>query len=376
MTDETHSRDGLLANWSTDQLNRGLAVGISGVFFLALAVAPFALSSLDILKLTAALFFVMFVISWDFVSGYTGLVSFGHTLFFALGGYTTAILNLEYGIDPLLGIVAGILVAAVGGLVYGLPARRIEGHYLALLTLLPPLILLRVLQLYPEFTGGETGLPRVEFLLQGSSFARNAFLHYYVAFALFVVIFALAWVVTRSDTGTIFTAIKENEDAVASVGINPDKYKVYAYVMSAAMGGLAGAVFVHTPAGGATPSQLLALIVMIEILLASILGGFGTITGAVIGGMTIYWFREWLRGIDWNIPLSSVQVGDIDMIIFLLVLLALLMFMADGIVPWAKSRGSALIRVLRSDRSLRDAGEAWIRNGVSTTVTIIRRKGQ
>ncbi|WP_265112104.1 branched-chain amino acid ABC transporter permease [Halosolutus halophilus] len=350
MAENAHTTGNDESGGSIGRLRRVPPSYYLSVGFLAfLALIPGVLGTTNILLLTYSLFFVMFVISWDFVSGYTGLMSFGHTLFFAVGGYTTAILNIHYGVHPIPGIVGGVILAAIAGLLYGLPARNIEGHYLALMTLLPPLILERVFRLFKDTTGGETGLIGTENLIEMDSFAMTAWVNYYLAFGLFLVIFLLAWVITRSDTGTIFTAIKESEDAVASVGINPNKYKVYAFVMSAMMGGLAGAVFVHTPAGSASPSQLLSLVVIIDVLLASILGGLGTITGAVVGGMTIFWVREWLSDVSWTIPVLDIGVSDINDVLFFLLLLALLMFLTQGLVPWAQERGQRLLERRRAD---------------------------
>lgn len=313
------------------------------LFFVGLAVLPTQLGTLDVLTMSAAFFFVCFVISWDFVSGYTGMVSFGHTLFFALGGYTTAILNLNFGVDPALGIVVGILIAGLAGLLIGLPALRIEGHYLALFTLLPPLILLRMFQLFREQTGGSRGLPDPDNLIEMDSFAATAEVNYYVAFGLFIFVFLVAFVITRSDTGKIFTAIKESEDAVASAGINPDKFKLYAFTLSAALGGLAGAVFVHTPAGSPSPTQLLGLVVMIEVLIASIFGGFGTITGATFGGFFFFWVTNWFEGLEYTVPVLDVPVTRVDEVLFFLLMLALLMYLREGVLPWATRTGRRVI---------------------------------
>ncbi|WP_255197587.1 branched-chain amino acid ABC transporter permease [Halorarius litoreus] len=312
--------------------------------FVGLAVLPSQLSTLDILTMSAAFFFVCFVISWDFVSGYTGMVSFGHTLFFALGGYSTAILNLNYGIDPVFGIVVGIVVAGLAGLLIGLPALRIDGHYLALFTLLPPLILLRMFQLFREETGGSRGLPDPANLIEMDSFAATAEVNYYLAFGLFVFIFLLTFVITRSDTGKIFTAIKESEDAVSSAGINPDKFKIYAFTLSAALGGLAGAVFVHTPAGSPSPTQLLGLVVMIEVLIAAIFGGFGTITGATFGGFFFFWVTNWFEGLEYAVPVLDVPITRVDEVLFFLLMLALLMYLREGVLPWATRSGRRIVQ--------------------------------
>ncbi|MEF8814068.1 MAG: branched-chain amino acid ABC transporter permease [Halovenus sp.] len=338
---------------------------IAVVFFLYLALGPYAgqMDVLGMLQWTAAFFFVMFVISWDFVAGYTGQVSFGHTLFFAAGGYTTTILNLEFGLDPILGVLAGILVASVAGLFYAIPSLRLEGHYLALFTLLPPIILLRVFRMFRDITGGEKGLPDPDPLIDAGSFAGNARVNFYLALGLLVFVFGLTWIITRSDTGTIFTAIDESEDAVQSAGINPAKFKVYAMTLSAALGGLAGAVFVHTPAGSASPSQLLELTVMIEILLASIVGGFGTITGAVVGGFLIYWGTDWFRTAEYVLPGLDIPISQIDLLLFFTVLLLVLYFLAEGIVPWSYRQGGRIMdRVRGGDSSaMTDGGRSGLR---------------
>jgi branched-chain amino acid transport system permease protein len=321
--------------------------------------------ALTILQWTSAFYFVMFVISWDFVVGYTGQVSFGHTLFFAAGGYTTALLNMNYGIDPLLGVVIGTFVATLSGLLYAIPALRLEGHYLALFTLLPPLIIVRLFIVFREITGGAAGLPSPELLLDIGSFTTNALVHYYLAFALLVGIFLLTWVITRSDTGQILTAIKESEDAVQSAGFNPAKFKVYSMLLSAAIGGFAGAVFVHTPVGSASPSQLLELSLMLEILLASIIGGFGTITGAVVGGLFIYWGTELARGSDAVIPFLEISVGEIHMILFLSLLLVMVYFLSEGIVPWLYKQGNRILSSIWGDAQPveTDGGRAVSNNG-------------
>lgn len=324
-------------------------VGIG--FFVWLAIAPSIgqMGVLDMLQWTAALFFLMFVISWDFVVGYTGQVSFGHTLFFAAGGYTTALLNLQYGVDPFVGIVLGTIVATVSGLIYAIPALRLEGHYLALFTLLPPIILLRLFRMFREFTGGTRGLPNPDPLLDQGGFVANARIHYYIAVGLFLFIFGVAWLITRSDTGKIFTAIRESEDAVESAGFNPAKYKVFAMLLSAAMGGLAGAVFVHTPAGSASPSQLLELVVMIEILLAAIIGGFGTISGGVVGGLLVFWGMETFATSDFVIPFIDIPLTDVNQLVFFGLLLVLLYVLAEGILPWTVRQGTRVRLVARGE---------------------------
>jgi branched-chain amino acid transport system permease protein len=329
---------------------------------IGLAVLPTQISTLDILTVSAALFFVTFVISWDFVSGYTGMVSFGHTLFFGLGGYSAAYLNLNYGIDPIYGILIGVLVAAVAGLLIGLPALRIEGHYLALFTLLPPLILLRIFQLFREETGGRQGLPNPENLIRRDGFIATAEADYYLALGLFLFVLLLTFVITRSDTGQVFTAIKESEDAVSSVGINPNKFKLYAFTLSAALSGLTGAVFVHTLVGSASPTQLLDLVVMIEVLIAAIFGGFGTITGAAFGGFFFFLATDWLEQLDFIVPVLDAPVTQVDEMLFFMIMLGMLMYLREGVLPWAINNAERVLAYIRGgdSQAVADGGQSPI----------------
>ncbi|WP_255197659.1 branched-chain amino acid ABC transporter permease [Halorarius litoreus] len=315
--------------------------GVLGLVLLA--VLPFGIGVLDLLKMITVLYFVMFIISWDFVSGYTDQVSFGHTFFFATGGYTSALLNIELGISPVIGIAIGVVLAAVGGLLFSVPALRIEGHYLALFTLLPPLILLQVFQLNSDLFGGRRGLQGAELLVEMGDFNATAMANYYVAFALFLVIFTIAFVITRSDTGAIFKGIREDKLAVSASGHSPAKFKTFAMVVSAAIGGLAGAMFVHTPVGSASPTQLLDLIVMIDILLAAIIGGIGTIVGPTIGGFIFWWLKDFASDIEYTIPVINAPFARFDILVFYLITLLILLFIPEGILKKVIELGRGIL---------------------------------
>ncbi|WP_433632515.1 branched-chain amino acid ABC transporter permease [Halomicrococcus sp. NG-SE-24] len=329
-------------------------LGVVGL--LGLGVLPFGVEPLTVLKLTGALYFAIFAMSWDVVSGYTGQISFGHGLFFGVGGYASALLNLEWGVDPVLAVLCGTVAAAVAGVVIGVPALRLEGPYLSLVTLIAPLILLRVFIVFSGTFGGELGLSSPENLLAFESFRTAITANYYLAFGLFAFVLLLLLAVTRSDAGSVFTAIREDEDAVASVGLNPARFKIFAFVLSAAVGGLAGAAFVHTPVGNPQPSQLLVLTVSIEVIVASVLGGMGTIVGAAVGGLFYFLLRDYLGQITWTVPVLDVPLSELDLFLFALVTLALLFFLPRGIVPWAVRSGRRLVS--GGDRTVPDGGTA------------------
>lgn len=319
------------------------------VALVALAAFPFWIQPvlgrgggiLAVVSVTSALFFAMFAMSWDTVSGYTGQISFGHALFFTVGGYGAAILNTQVGLPPAVAVVVATVLAALAGLLIGGPALRLEGPYLSLITLVAPLILLQLFIVFSDTFGGELGLPSPEPLVPMNGFFAQAMANFYVAFALFCVILAVLLAVTRSNAGSVFTAIREDEQSVAASGLNPAKFKMFAFVLSAAVGGLAGAVFVHT-VGKPQPSQLLVMTVSIEVIIATIVGGMGTITGAAVGGLFFSLFREWLSGVSATIPGIGVAVASLDFLLFSLVTFALLFFMPEGVLGWAVRRGRTL----------------------------------
>jgi branched-chain amino acid transport system permease protein len=323
---------------------------VGSLALVLLALAPFWLrlllgegqGILAVVTLTTALFFAMFAMSWDVVSGYTGQISFGHALFFGVGGYGSALLNLEFGVPPVVAILLGTTLAALAGVLVGFPALRLEGPYLSLITLVAPLILLQLFIVFSGTFGGELGLPSPEPVLSVSGFTGQAIADYYVAFGLFVVILGVLLAVTRSDAGAVFTAIREDEAAVAAAGINPAKFKMFAFVLSAAVGGLAGAVFVYT-VGKPQPSQLLVMSVSVEVIIASIVGGMGTITGAAFGGLFFSLFREWLSTVTTTVPVVNVQVASLDLLLFSLVTLALLFFLPGGLLRWGIEHGRGIV---------------------------------
>ncbi|MFC4551191.1 MULTISPECIES: branched-chain amino acid ABC transporter permease [Halorussus] len=333
-------------------------LGLLGL--VAIGLLPLGVGPLMALKLTGALYFAVFAMSWDAVSGYTGQISFGHALFFAVGGYSSALLNLGWGVPPAAAILAGTVLAAVAGIVVGVPALRLEGPYLSLITLVAPLILLQIFIVFSDIFGGELGLSSPEALLTFESFETAITANYYLAFGLFVFVLVLLLAVTRSDAGAVFTAIREDEDAVAAAGLNPAKFKIFAFVLSAAVGGLAGAMFVHTPSvGSPQPSQLLVLTVSIEVIIAAVLGGMGTIVGPAVGGLVFYMLRDYLGGLTWTVPVVGVPVSELDLLLFSLVTLALLFFLPGGVVRWAIRNGRRAMRRGEpgADRAVPDGGE-------------------
>lgn len=316
--------------------------GAGAVAVVALLALPGVIHPIELLIVMSAIYFALFVVSWDFVSGFTGNLSFGHTAIFASGGYGAALLNSELGLSPPLSILGGVLVALAVGLVFGAPALRLSGPYFSLVTLIIPIVMLRIFVIFSDTFGGSVGLPGPDPLVEGASYFDTIRLNYYVAVVVFVAVVAVLLLISRSDVGKVFTAIREDEEAVSAVGLSTVRFKIYAFAVSAVAGGLAGAVFVFSPVGSPRPSQLLALTINIEIIIAGILGGRGTVAGAASGGFVYFVLEDYVRSMDVTLPVVGIQVSEANLLIFYLVVLVLLYFIRDGLLRWTIRKGGEL----------------------------------
>lgn len=252
---------------------------LNGVLVLLLMAAPFAIYPVFLMKI---LCFALFAVAFNLLFGFTGLLSFGHAAFLAAGSYTTGYLLSNYsGLTTELGILAGTAVATVLGLGFAVLSTRRHGIYFAMVTLaLAQLVFFFLVQ--AEFTGGEDGMhgiPRGHLL--GLINLENNLTMYYFVLAVFLGCYLLVQRVVTSPFGQILKSIKQNEPRAISLGYNVNQYKVLAFVISAALAGLAGSL-------KSVVFQLASLNdahwhMSGEVILMTLLGGVGTLLGPVVG---------------------------------------------------------------------------------------------
>ncbi len=255
-----------------------------------LAAAPFiGLYPLFVMK---ALCYAIFACAFNLLLGYTGLLSFGHAAFFGAAAYATGWLVRTAGWSPELGVLAGTAVAALMGLLVGLLAIRRHGIYFAMVTLaLAQMVYFVGLQ--APFTGGEDGLQGVpRGLLFGVIPLASDITMYFVVLAVFVAVFGLIVRIVHSPFGQVLKAIRENEPRALSLGYDVDRYKLLAFVLSAALAGLAGSLKTLV-LGFATLSDL-HWSLSGEVVLMTLLGGMGTFAGPVIGAFSIIGLQDYL----------------------------------------------------------------------------------
>ncbi len=295
--------------------------------FAIASVLPLFVPSAYIYIIGLSFLFAVMVISWDLMVGYTGQVNLGHTTFVGLGAYTLALLQVpsRIGIDihsPIwFNIIAGGVVAALFGLIIGIITLRLKGYYFSLVTAILPLVFMQTVYIWRDVFGGEEGFS----IGLENSFAESVTGKYYVSLAILVLSTAFILAVVESRIGLKFKAIREDEALAESVGINTTKYKVLAFVISSFFAGIAGAAIVGYRI--TVSPDLYGIPLMLLIILAAVLGGLGTVTGPLVGGIVIYLAKNWwLKEI-----ISGIALPINDEIVLYGILIAIGVLMPEGI---------------------------------------------
>jgi branched-chain amino acid transport system permease protein len=271
------------------------------LLLLALAVVACAapLFVYPVLLMTV-LCFVVFACSFNLLLGYAGLLCFGHAMFFGGGAYITGYVLKSSSMPVEVGILAGAAAAAALGYVVGLVAVRRSGIQFAMITFaIAQFVYFLLLQ--ASFTGGEDGMQRIpRNALLGMIDVSKSSVFYYVILALTVASIALFYRIVHSPFGEILRAIRDNEARVESLGFKPERFKLIAFVLSAAMAGLAGGM-------KATVFQFATLTdvswpVSGEVILMTLLGGLGTLTGPMVGAGIVILLNDYLAGFgEWSL---------------------------------------------------------------------------
>jgi branched-chain amino acid transport system permease protein len=314
-------------NWLGQGVDR--AGKIAWIVVLAiLVVAPFV--GVYPIFVAQALCFAIFAMAFNLLLGYTGLLSFGHAAFFGGAAYVTAWLLQEKHLTPELAMLGGIVGAAAAGAVVGAIAIRRQGIYFAMVTLaLSQMLFFFFLQ--ASFTGGENGLNGIE---RGKLFGLvpldNDLTLYFFVLAIFVGVFLLVLRIVHSPYGQVLKAIRENEPRAISLGYNVDRYKLMAFVLSASLAGLGGAlkvVVMHLATLGDVRWEQSG-----EVILMTLLGGLGTFAGPAVGAFVVVGLQNYLsdRAGSW----TTVIIGTI----FVLCVVAFRKGFVGELLAWQKRR--------------------------------------
>jgi branched-chain amino acid transport system permease protein len=247
------------------------------------AVVPLSATPYTNLQLSLVAVYGVAVLGLNLVTGYAGQISLGQSAFFGLGGYTAAIATVRGGWPlPASFLLACALPAAVGGLL-AIPAVRLRGHALAILTLALPLIAVPLAKRYVGLTGGSEGLTAPMGQAPAWSGLDNDQWTFYVVAVLAAALFLLARNAVSGRLGRALSVIRQNEVVATSMGVSTRRYKALAFAMAAGFGGAAGWLYVYT-IDFISPVEL-DLILSVNLLSVMIAGGMGSVLGSLLGGV-------------------------------------------------------------------------------------------
>nr|WP_249278036.1 branched-chain amino acid ABC transporter permease [Thalassospira xiamenensis] len=295
----------------TRQSAHRIQLALLAVLIIGLVIAPFVLYPVFLMKV---LCFALFASAFNLLLGFTGLLSFGHAAFFGGAAYFTAHAVKEWGFAPEAGILLGVLGAAFMGLIIGFFAIRRQGIYFAMITLaLSQMFFFFCLQ--SEFTKGEDGLqgvPRGHLL--GFIDLNQPLNMYFFVLAVFVIGVFMVWRIVHSPFGMILRSIRENENRAISLGYSVNLYKLAAFVMSAALAGLAGGL-------KALVFQFATLTDVAwqmsgEVILMTLLGGIGTIFGPIFGAAFVVTVQNYLSTTGFPVTVLTGLIFIVCVLVF------------------------------------------------------------
>jgi branched-chain amino acid transport system permease protein len=276
-----------------------------------LCVLPFIISDYNVSRVAQVGIFFIAVLGLDILTGYTGQISIGHGAFMAIGGYTTAVMSRDHHTNFIVTMLMAFAICFVVGLLVGLPALRLSGAYLALVTFAlavsVPLLPLK----WSNFLGGRDGV-------QTSKEVSNLWL-YSVAWAASAILFVLAWLILRGRLGRAFRAVRDSEIAAVASGIELPVYKTLAFGISAAYAGVAGSLFVLANNGFAAPDEF-ALVLSLQILIGAAVAGLGSLWGVLAGAA----FIGLLPSVSSSVPVIGSTHGQ-DVVFGAAVILVMLL---------------------------------------------------
>jgi branched-chain amino acid transport system permease protein len=282
--------------------------------------------------------FAVLPLSLNLLLGYTGQLSLGHAAFFGIGAYATGLLTVKLEWSAWIGLLAAIVLPAVAGYVIGRLALKLRGAYFVLLTISFAGCVSLVSVNWMDLTNGPLGLPGVpplEIALPGlpalSLRTKSAF--YYVVLAAVALSYLVCLALIRSRVGRALVALRENETLAASVGIDGTHYLVLAAVVSAAMAGFGGGLYAHYTRFVSPEVFLFTYTVTMVIMVVA--GGKGTLAGPIVGAVLFTVLPEALR---------AATSWQWQMLLYGILLVGVLFFMPEGIVPALRGLGPAARR--------------------------------
>jgi branched-chain amino acid transport system permease protein len=322
---------------------RGLGTLWLGALIVILIMLPLVVTSrfaIDIF--IRVLLFAFIGVAWNLIGGYAKQLSLGHAAYFGLGAYTSTILQIDFGVSPWIGMLAGGVVAALASLPIGALCFRLRGPYFAISTIATAQVFMLLFLKFRDFAWGAEGttipnLGNAPLMMQFEAKAA----YYYIALGLLAIGLAITYRIERSWMGYYLVAIGEDEDAAEAIGVNAMRIKRDIYMISAFLTALAGTFYVQY-IYFIDPNTAFNFNISVEAALVSIVGGVGTLWGPVIGTVlleaTSALLQSWLGS----------SFGGVQLTVYSLILMAVILWRPTGLLGVLTE---AYARIVRGDRA-------------------------
>jgi branched-chain amino acid transport system permease protein len=305
-----------------------LAIGVGIVVLIGI---PLITDTFTTFEFATVGIFAIALMGLNLLTGYSGQISLGNGAFMAIGGYTTALITHHLGISYWLTIPIAALVAGLFGFLFGFPALRLSGVYLALATFalalaLPPIIDIDKLEFFFLGHSGVSLHPAHPPGFLAGAFSDDQWL-YYVIWAIAGVMFVLAWNIVRSGTGRAFMAVRDSETAATASGVSLSYYKTLAFGISAAFSGVAGSLLaIHV---AYVNPDVFGLQLSLYLLIGLIIGGVGSEFGPVLGAMFVVWLPYFAERMG-SLHIGNYQLPSKPDVFFGILLLIIIYFAPSG----------------------------------------------
>jgi branched-chain amino acid transport system permease protein len=326
----------MIARATAGVTRRGLV--LLAILLAAALIAPFFASDYLLTVLILILYFAYTGQAWNIMMGFAGQLSLGHALYVGLGAYVAAALYVHFGIGPWLGLLVAVPIAVATGAFIGFLAFRfrVGGVYFAILTIAFAEFA-RVGFDHLAWTRGSSGL-----FLPVAQYSHNDLwqlrghpvMFYYILLAATVLAFIVCRSLLHSRIGYFWLAIREDEEAASAAGIDTFRYKMIAVVISSGMTAFAGVIYAFYY-NNLFPEQVFNISRSIDIILAPLVGGIGTLFGPILGTVILEGLSEGLRTL---LGILGIDVPGIKQVFFGIVLLLVVVALPEGVWPWLARR--------------------------------------
>ncbi len=315
-----------------------LAFGVSAALILLPLIFKAADLPFPANVLFLSILYSILAMGWNLLAGYAGQLSIGHAVFFGVGAYTTMILMLYYNITPWIGMVIGGLIASVVGAGLGVPFFRLRSHWFTLATIATGEIF--KLAFIPwKWVGGSAGLqPPIVPSDKAFYYLQYAgpFVYIYIALLFLLIEVIVLYRVVNSRIGYYLQAIREDEEAAMTMGINPFKYKMIAMILSAFFTGIGGGLYTIR-FRFVDPFAVFDIItISVYIVVAGILGGMRSFIGPIVGSFIFIPLTEYVRV---NVVARFPRYYGLQVFVLGVVLLIISLSLPEGLMGWLKKKG-------------------------------------